>query len=340
MSRHKSKMELLRRPSWHDKRRLSDDDTLQTFLWAYGTGELMDELNRVREIGTLADKIEAGEPQYQVCIQVSFDEAFIDSHATLVMLMDRLTDCWNVNARQDILNVSSSLPPDSVFGLYRQANIVFNGICDSLLHMRRLYEQLKPETRDLIRRCSGQMQLQRSMIAQRGQRTQGGSPVFKPACGFVLRAHSSAEDEGEPVADEKEVQVTLRDRIAAIDVQMARLQCEKEMLMGWQRDVENHAAELEVYTILHNTLAEGKRMEDPIASLQYAKDTIAPQQHIIRFNTRSFKSTLQAFPVSYPSVWTKEDSFNFFQCMSDALEHDHTQLCKLVVRHMKTEFEW
>jgi hypothetical protein len=198
-------MELLRRPSWHDKRRLSDDDTLQAFLWAYGTGELIDELNRVREIGTLADKIEAGEPQCHVGMQVSFDETFIDSHAMLVMLMDRLADCWNTNAQQDIMTVSSSLPPDSVLVLYKQANAAFNGACDSLLQMRCLYEQLKPETRDLVRRCSGRMQLERSMIAQRGQRAQGSS-VFKPACGFVLQTNSSAEDTADAAADEKEVQ--------------------------------------------------------------------------------------------------------------------------------------
>ena len=66
------------------------------------------------------------------------------------------------------------------------------------------------------------------------------SSVFKPACGFVLQAHSSAEDEADQAANEKEVTVTLRDRITSIDVQMARLQCEKEMLISFHQDTETN----------------------------------------------------------------------------------------------------
>jgi len=187
---HRHKMALLKkRPSWNNKLRLRDDHTLHPFVWSHGTGELIDELKHVREILALADKIQPSEAARPIEIEIAFEECFIDSHDTLMMLMDRLTDAWNSSALFDVLNY----PDNSVDGVsvaYKTANLLFQTTSDKFLRMRHLYEQLKPETRSLIYKCSGPAQLERSMIAQRKEPVQTSSTgsVFQPACGFTFRA--------------------------------------------------------------------------------------------------------------------------------------------------------
>ena len=187
---HNTKKTLLKRnPSWKDKLRYEDDDTLLTFDWPYGTGEFIDELNRVREILAVADKIQPSEVARPIEIEIAFEECFIDSHDMLMMLMDRLTDAWNSSALFDVLNY----PDNSVDGVsvaYKTANLLFQTTSDKFLRMRHLYEQLKPETRSLIYKCSGPAQLERSMISQRKEPVQTSSTgsVFQPACGFTFRA--------------------------------------------------------------------------------------------------------------------------------------------------------
>jgi hypothetical protein len=87
-----------------------------------------------------------------------------------------------------INNVDSSV--DGVAVAYKTANLLFQTTSDKFLHMRHLYEELKPETQSLIKQCSGPAQLERSMIAQRKEPVQTSSTgsVFQPACGFTFRA--------------------------------------------------------------------------------------------------------------------------------------------------------
>jgi hypothetical protein len=312
-------------PSFSDKRMLKEDDSLHAFCWPLGARELVLERKRVRDILLLRAKVkQPTDMMGYLGMDLTFDEAFIDSHDKRIELTDRLHTQFNTHAKADIVSRHDKCQ-SGLLAAYNHAKAIVQGTRENLLEMQALYEDLRPQTQALIRRCTSPVQLDKSMLAMQKAPAQGSSheTVFKPPCGFRF-----------------EGRVTLRDRIACIDVQMARLKCEKDVLMGWQQDAEMHAAELEVYTILHKTLAQGKCMEDPSISLQYATHTIAPQQHIIRSNTTSFKNTLEAFPVSYPSVWTREDAANFLQCMSDALELDHKQLCKVAERHMKTDFEW
>ena len=187
---HRHKMvSLKKRLSWNNKLRLRDDHTLYPFVWSHGTGELIDELKHVREILALADKMQPSEAARPIEIEIEFEECFIDSHDMLMMLMDRLTDAWNSSALFDVLNY----PDNSVDGVsvaYKTANLLFQTTSDKFLRMRHLYEQLKPETRSLIYKCSGPAQLERSMIAQRKEPVQTSSTgsVFQPACGFTFRA--------------------------------------------------------------------------------------------------------------------------------------------------------
>lgn len=322
---HPKKVALLkRRPSWNDKRRYCDDTTLLSFVWPHGTGELIDELKRVREILSVADKIRPDDAMIQLEIDIAFEECFIDSHEMLIMLMDRLIDYWNSHALQDILNLPDN-SFDDVSTSYKQANGLFNMTSDSLLHMRHLYEQLKPETRSLIKQCSGPVQLERSMIAQKKEDAQASSVehVFQPACGFKLKVHSNTKKVGkEQKKQTGDVQVTLKDRIKAIDMEIERLIQEKSTLAQNLRDSEIHTVELEMYEVLHNMVAKGKAIQDPLLALQYANNTIAPQKHIIKLNSSSFKNMLRVLPKSYPSSWTCDDASDFFRSVSDALEQD------------------
>ena len=194
---HKNKMAVLkRRPSWNDKTRYRDDNTLRTFVWPYGTGELIEELKRVREILDVADKMQPSDVRpIPIEIEMAFQECFIDSHEMLMMLMDRLTDCWNSRALFDVMNnLDSSV--DCVAMAYKTANLLFQTTSDKFLYMRHLYEQLKPETQSLIKQCSGPVQLERSMIAQKKEPVQTSSTgfVFQPACGFKFKAPSNTDE--------------------------------------------------------------------------------------------------------------------------------------------------
>ena len=322
---HQNKIALLkRRPSWNDKRRYCDDSTLPMFVWPHGTGELIDELKRVREILSIADRVRPSESMTQLEMDIAFEECFIDSHAMLITLMDRLVDYWNSHALQDILNLPDN-SFDSVSASYKQANSMFNTTSDSLLKMRHLYEQLKPETRALIKQCSGPVQLERSMIAQKKEPARESSVdhVFQPACGFTLKAHSSTKKVGkEQKKKAGGVQVTTERRITAIDMEIERLLQEKNRLVQKLKDFEIRTVELEMYEVLQNLIAKGKAIEDPDLALQYANNAIAPQKHIIKLNSTSFKNMLRVLPKSYPSSWTCDDASEFFRSVSDALEQD------------------
>lgn len=112
-----------------------------------------------------------------------------------MMLMDRLTDCWNSRALFDVINTLDS-SVDGVAMAYKTANLLFQTTSDKFLHMRHLYEQLKPETQSLIKQCSGPVQLERSMIAQKKEPVQTSSTgfVFQPACGFKFEAPSNTDE--------------------------------------------------------------------------------------------------------------------------------------------------
>ena len=186
---------LKRNPSWKDKPRYGDDDTLRTFKWPYGTGQLIDELKHVRDILDIADKMQPSEVIRPIEVEMEFEECFIDSHGKLMMLMDRLIDSWNSRAMYDVISVPDN-SVDSVSLAYKRANQLYQKTSDSILHMRDLYEQLKPETRSLITECSGSIQLERSMIAQKKEpaQTSPAGHVFRPACGFVFKAPLDTEN--------------------------------------------------------------------------------------------------------------------------------------------------
>ena len=234
---YKNKMAVLKlRPSWNDKPSYRDDNTLRMFVWPYGTGELIGELKRVREILDVADKMQPNDLRpIPLEIEMAFQECFIDSHEMLMMLMDRLTDCWNSRALFDIINnIDSSV--EGVAVAYKTANLLFQTTSDKFLLMRHLYEELKPETQSLIKQCSGPVQLERSMIAQKKEPVQTSSTgfVFQPACGFKFNAPSNTDQMTKQEASQEyknsDLRVKLKDRITAIDMQVEGLLQEKNAL--------------------------------------------------------------------------------------------------------------
>lgn len=328
----KNKMAVLkRRPSWNDKKRYGDDNTLRTFVWPYGTGELIDELKRVREILAVADKMQPSDQRpIPIEVEMAFEECFIDSHEMLMMLMDRLTDCWNSRALFDMCNLLDN-SFESVSLAYKQSNNLFLTTSDNMLRMRHLYEQLKPETQSLIKQCSGPVQLERSMIAQKKGPTQTSSTdyVFQPACGFTFKAPSNTDkmtkqEASQGDTNKGDVQVMLKDRITAIDMKVERLLKEKNALVEKIQAFEIRKVNLDMYDVLHDMVAKGKEIQDPVTALHYANNAIAP--HIIQLNSTSFENMLQVLPKSYPSNWTYDEASNFFQSVSDALEEDFKTL--------------
>ena len=321
---HRLSVQLNSTPSWREKRLLTQDDNLHPFRWTYGTGELIDELARIDEILNLSEVLQQStDTADHFGISMCFEESFIDSHEMLVMLLDRVTSYWNKNGQQDMQKLHKVNSADIhwneiMLASYKHANNIYKHMRDSLLRMRFLYEQLKPETQALVKCCSYKIQLQNSMLAQKIVQGQSSTQPcnFKPPCGFAL----------DPP---RNVHMTLRERIADVEMQMSRLRMEKDILLNQLNDEEVVRDALEVCDVLRNILAEGSRIQDHTEALKYATDIIAPKKHILERYSSSFENTLQAFPNSYPSTCTQEEASDFFMCLQEALDKDTKHLVML-----------
>ena len=310
--------------SWRTKRLLTQDDNLHPFCWTYGTGELIDELARIDEILELSEILQQPtEIADHFGISMCFEEAFIDSHETLVILLDRVTSHWNKNSQQDMQKLTSANSADMhwnelMLASYKHANNIHKHMRDSLLRMRFLYEQLKPETQALTKCCSYKIQLQNSMLAQKivqGASTSKPS-TFKPACGFRLESGEIAQ--------------STQDRLDTVEMQLSKLLLEKDILLNKLRDEDVVRDALEVCDVLRNILAEGSKIQDHTEALKYATDIIAPKKHILERYSTSFENTLQAFPDLYPDTCTQEEASDFFMHMIEALDKDtkHLEMMK------------
>ena len=317
-------------PSWREKRLLSEDDNLHPFCWTYGTGELIDELARIDEILNLSEVLQqpTDMPDH-FGIDICFEESFIDSHEMLVMLLDRVTAYWNTHGQQDVLKIHKNKSSDNLIDLdtdkqktywtdlmvasYKHANTVYKHMRDSLLRMRFLYEQLKPETQALVKCCSYKIQLQNSMLAQKIVRVASNPKhTFQPACGFKLDCAV-------------QVHKKLPDIIADVDMKMA--------LMKQLKDEQVVRDALEVCDVLRNIVEEGSRIQDHMEAWKYSIEIIAPKKHILERYSSCFENTLQTFPNSYPSTCTQEEASYFFMHMLEALDKDtkHLEMLKKLV---------
>ena len=184
---------------WPEKVPPTRDDTIQSFRWEYGARELVAEMKRVSQILSLRAKLEKPtDIKDYLAFPMSFQEAFIDSDAMRNGLIDRLHTFFNSNWKRDVVSLILERSPhvtkawsEAIQGPYKHATSIFVMNHENLLLMQALHEELKPETRDLVRRCTSHKQIERSMLAMKQSAAQSNTDNsdgfhFKPPCGFDL----------------------------------------------------------------------------------------------------------------------------------------------------------
>jgi len=175
------------------------EPNVKEFLWPHGARELIAERKRVREIIVLRAKVERvygldynGNQQDVLLggflgMPVSFHEAFVGSDIDRRNLMDRLNGLYYSQWKTDIVAMHlPSFPEDDSFGqrqyetldkrrakwvegmkpYYAMAPRFLAEHQESLLLMQALCAELKPETRELVTRCTNYQELDQSMVMQ------------------------------------------------------------------------------------------------------------------------------------------------------------------------------
>ena len=184
---------------WPQKLLPTRDDGIQPFHWNYGARELVAEMKRVSQILSLRAKLEKPtDLKDYLAFPMSFQEAFIDSDAMRIELIDRLHTFFNSHWKRDVVSLILERSPhvtkawsEAIQGPYKHATSIFVMNHENLLLMQALHEELKPETRDLVRRCTSHKQIERSMLAMKQSAAQSNADNsdgfhFKPPCGFNL----------------------------------------------------------------------------------------------------------------------------------------------------------
>ena len=307
---------VLSAPSWRSKRLLTQDDTVQTFSWPFDTAALINEMKLVSEIQELYEHVQQPTdlPGY-FAMPMQFEDAFVDSHAFLLELLDRLIISWNFSAEDHIILLTGGSRMENERAAYKNANSMYTYTRKRLLRMRSLYEQLKPQTQGLVRRCSSFLQIENSMLVQKRAPVQQtvDSMHFQPACGFRL----------EPTLLTK---ATLLDRIDEVDVQSTRLLTEKAQLLQKLDDEAMVEDAIDTCDKLHTILCNGKGITDPTDAVEYAHAFLVPFKNNLERHSSIFEHTLYAFPEPFPesfsSACTGDDVVAFYHDMLLALDKD------------------
>jgi hypothetical protein len=184
---------------WPEKILPTRDDDIQSFRWNFGARELVSEMKRVSQILSLRAKLEKPtDLKDYLAFPLSFQETFIDSDAMRIGLIDRLHISFNTNWKRDVVSLILERSPhgtkqwsEAIKASYKHAVSIFVMNHENLLLMQALHEELKPETRDLVRRCTSHKQVERSMLAMkqlasRNKTDNSDGFHFKPPCGLEL----------------------------------------------------------------------------------------------------------------------------------------------------------
>jgi hypothetical protein len=188
--------------------------------------------------------------------------------------------------------------------------------------MRCLYEKLKPETQDLVQRCSSFLQIENSMLAQKKAPVQQSrdSMPFQPACGFKLQPKLLTKD-------------TIHDRINDVDVQLTRMQMEKDMLLQKLHDEQMIDDAMETCDRLRIILCNGKGITQPMDAVDYAHAFLVPFKNTLERHSSMFEHTLYAFPdpfpETFPSTCSADDVVAFYHDMLLALDKDNEHITLL-----------
>ncbi len=171
------------------------EKNVQSFVWPYGARELIAERKRVSEILALRAKVECEKLMENgkldrnlngfLGMPIGFHEAFVGSNEERVRLMDRLHILYDSQWKGHIVaqhlqtfprandaRGSWSLESRRVqwaaqvgqSHYYNLAKAKLAEHRESLLQMQALCEELKPETRELVTRCTHFEQLYLSMV--------------------------------------------------------------------------------------------------------------------------------------------------------------------------------
>jgi len=214
---------------WPVKMLPTRDDQVQPFVWPYGAQKMIAERKLVREI------LELGRELPVWGHSLSFHDSFIETDSMRVELLDRLYILFNAHSKKTaadhLFSNSFGRFNERMTAMYRMYESALNAVDDKLLQMQAMYEELKPETRELIKLCTSETQLQRSMFVMRESPTPKKRRLFKTP---LVNGNEDDVDSTSP-ADVKSSTVLflsprrdsamLADRFAVVDAHIAHLEC-------------------------------------------------------------------------------------------------------------------
>ena len=165
------------------------EESVEPFAWPFTAPERIAERKSVCEILALRATVEVvnigNGAQNSMGVPVSFHEAFVSSTAERVRLMSRVHMHYDTHWKNNLVDMLLLEFPESAPGrfatdahfnaavarwaggltqYYTVAKAIIARHIETLLQMQVLCEELKPETRELVARCSTHEQLDRSML--------------------------------------------------------------------------------------------------------------------------------------------------------------------------------
>jgi hypothetical protein len=138
--------------------------TVQSYDWKHDAREFHVEHARVREVLQARAHLKGG----LLNMSISFDEAFVFSDEERVLLLQRLRDAYTTHCTTQNLDAMPAILGrlrKPLSSLSSAADCSWMEGIDKICRMQVVTEELKPETRDLIKRCTSQEQLEASMLA-------------------------------------------------------------------------------------------------------------------------------------------------------------------------------
>jgi hypothetical protein len=136
------------------------------YNWPYGARALIAERKRVQEIQSLRNVFMYGlrgnYPGPNIfTFPMFYAEAFVGSDADRIGLMDRLRVYYNANWKRD---ATANHFQGQFSARKMEADELFTKRIEDLLLLQGLTEELKPETLELVKRCTDFEQLLRCML--------------------------------------------------------------------------------------------------------------------------------------------------------------------------------
>jgi hypothetical protein len=199
---------------WPEKMLPTRDEQVQPFVWPWGAQNLIAELELVRRILAMVKGLPMGGET------LHFHDSFIESDAMRVELADRMYIIFNTKCKRHAAERISSSGWAARFNermttMYAMHESSLLTCEEHLLRMQALYEDLKPQTRELIKTCSSETQLRRSMLTMRESPTPKKRRLFKTPV--------RNEDDTDSTSPQPDTEA-LTDRFAVVEKHISHLQ--------------------------------------------------------------------------------------------------------------------